>query len=94
MDCNKLFFSGHIISQMFKRNISVDDIIGILENGEIIMSYPDDKPYPSYLMLGFQNKRPLHLVVAKDNQTGQCIMVTVYEPDKNSWSLDFKFKIK
>lgn len=94
MECNKLVFSEHIISQMFKRNISVDDIKGILEDGEIIMTYPDDKPYPSYLILGFRNKRPLHLVVAKDNHIGQCIMVTVYEPDKKSWSLDFKFKIK
>jgi hypothetical protein len=94
MDCNKLVFSEHIISQMFKRNISVDDVKGILEDGEIIMTYPDDKPYPSYLILGFRNKRPLHLVVAKDNQAGLCIMVTVYEPDKKSWSFDFKFKIK
>ena len=94
MKCNKLVFSEHIISQMFKRNISVDDIIAILEDGEIIMTYPDDKPYPSYLILGFRNKRPLHLVVAKYNQTDHCIMVTVYEPDKKSWSLDFKFKIK
>jgi hypothetical protein len=44
MECNKLVFSGHIISQMFKRNISVDDIKGILEAGEIIMTYPDNKP--------------------------------------------------
>lgn len=94
MKCNKLVFTEHIVSQMFRRNISVDDIIAILEDGEIIMTYTDDKPYPSYLILGFRNKRPLHLVVAKDNQTGQCIMITVYEPDKNSWSLDFKFKIK
>jgi hypothetical protein len=94
MECNKLVFSGHIISQMFKRNISVDDILGLLEKGEIIMTYPDDKPYPSYLMLGYQNKRPLHLVVAKDEQTGQCIAVTIYEPDNNAWSPDFKSKIK
>jgi len=94
MKCNKLAFSEHIISQMFKRNISVDDIIALLEDGEIITTYPDDKPYPSYLILGFRSKRPLHLVVGKDNQTGQCIMVTVYEPDKKAWSLDFKSKIK
>ena len=94
MKCNKIAFSGHIISQMFKRNISVDDIIVILEDGEIIAAYSDDKPYPSYLILGFRNERPLHLVVAKDNQTDQCIMLTVYEPDQKAWSLDFKSKIK
>lgn len=94
MKCNKLAFSAHIISQMFKRNISVDDIIAILEDGEIIMEYPDDKPYPSYLILGFRNNLPLHLVVAKDIQTGQCVMVTAYEPDEKSWSLDFKKKTK
>lgn len=94
MECNKLVFSGHIISQMFRRNISVDEIIGIIKEGEIIMSYPDDKPYPSYLMLGYQNKRPLHLVVARDDLTGQCIMVTIYEPDSKTWSKDYKSKIR
>ena len=92
MNCNKILFSDHIISQMFRRNISLEEVKFILNTGEVIREYKDDKPYPSFLILGFIDYRPLHLLVAKDADTGNCIMVTAYEPDKKLWSLDFKTK--
>jgi hypothetical protein len=79
---------------MFRRNISLDDVEFILDQGEIIKEYQEDKPYPSFLLFRFIDLRPLHLLVAKDNETGTCIMVTVYEPDKNVWSTDFKTKLR
>lgn len=79
---------------MFKRNISVEDVKFVLKKGEIIIRYTDDKPYPSYLFLGIRDNRPLHLLVARDQEAEICIMVTVYEPDKKLWSADFKTKIK
>jgi hypothetical protein len=78
---------------MFKRSISLEEVRFILTNGEVIKEYPNDKPYPSFLILGLINMRPLHLLVAKDAETDNCIMVTVYEPDKNVWTNDFKTKI-
>jgi hypothetical protein len=92
--CNKLFFSDHIISQMFRRNIKVEEVKFILKAGEIIRQYPDDKPYPSFLILGFIEHRPLHLLVAKDPDTEDCTLVTAYEPDKMLWSSDFKTKMR
>jgi hypothetical protein len=92
--CKNLLFSDHCISQMFKRRISLDEVKYILTSGEIIKDYTDDKPYPSFLLLGFVSNRPLHLLVAKDEGTDNCIMVTVYEPDKNVWRNDFKTKIQ
>jgi hypothetical protein len=79
---------------MFKRNIKGNEVKLILEGGEVIKEYPDDKPYPSFLLFGFIDHRPLHLLVAKNNETGDCIMVTIYEPDRSTWSADFKSKIK
>jgi hypothetical protein len=87
-------FSDHIISQMFRRNISLDEVKIILDNGEVIKEYQEDEPYPSFLLFGIIDLRPLHLLVAKDLKTGNCIMVTVYEPDKNVWSSDFKTKLR
>ena len=94
MHCNRIQYSDHIISQMFKRNISLDEVRFILGNSEIIKEYPEDKPYPSFLLLGFINLRQMHLLVAKEKETDYCILVTVYEPDKNFWKSDFKIKIK
>ena len=77
---------------MFRRNISLEEVKFILNTGEVIREYSDDKPYTSFLILGFIDHRPLHLLVAKDSDAGNCIMVTAYEPDKKLWSSDFKTK--
>jgi hypothetical protein len=94
MLCDNIVFSDHAINQMFKRSISVDDVVNIIEIGEIIQEYPDDKPYPSYLILGFLNQRPLHIVMAKNDFENNCIIVTAYQPSTDIWNTDFKTKKK
>lgn len=64
----------------------------IVANGEIIASYPDDKPHPSALLLGFDADRPVHIVVARNINSGECTVVTVYRPDPQTWNDDFKSK--
>lgn len=90
MNFREIIFSGHAIRQMFHRELSKNDVSNVLKNGEIIIEYPDDKPYPSYLMLGFINNKPIHVVFAldKDNQVG--IVVTAYVPDIKLWTTDFR----
>ena len=94
MICGEILFSDHAIGQMFKRNISVDDVKLVMNSGEIIATYLLDKPYPSYLMLGYIVKRPLHVVVAKNDDISRCTVVTAYEPDEAIWAYGFKSKIK
>ena len=62
----------------------------VIEAGEIIASYPDDAPYPSYLLLGFSDADPLHVVVGVDANCECCYVVTVYVPDSARWSKDFR----
>ena len=77
---------------MFARSIRVHEVVEVIQDGEIIKSYPEDKPYPSCLLLKFVSGRPLHVVVAKRIETGDCILVTCYEPDSLIWLPDFKSK--
>lgn len=56
----------------------------------MIASYPDDRPCPSVLILGFEPDEPLHRVAARDPARGTCFVVTVYRPDSALWSKDFK----
>ena len=79
---------------MFKRNISLEEVKFILDKGDVIREYQDDKPYPSFLLLAFKDLRPLHLLVAKDIETGICIIVTVYEPNPIKWLNQFSRRIK
>jgi hypothetical protein len=90
MEYKRIIFSGHAVRQMFSRSISKDDILAVIERGQIIAEYPDDKPYPSRLMLGFVNNVPLHVVFAVDKQRQTGIIITVYIPDRRLWSEDFK----
>lgn len=91
MNCKTIHFSGHATVQMFKRRISVEDIHTILKNGIVIKSYPEDKPFPSYLVLGEANNRILHIVVSSDDSKN-CYIITAYQPDAGLWNEDFTFK--
>ena len=89
----KIIFRTHAIKRMFQRSVDEKDVRSVLETGEIIEKYPDDTPYPSRLMLGWIGRRPLH-VVAADNVAGnETIVITVYEPDQDKWSPNFKRRI-
>ena len=87
----KLIFRVHAVQRMFERNITRDDVKAVIEAGEIIREYSDDKPFPSRLMLGWIENRPLH-VVAADTPDAETIIITAYEPDPALWETDFKTK--
>ena len=81
----KVPFRVHALRQMFMRKIEDTAIRDILRNGIIIEEYHDDTPYPSYLVAGTDNGRPLHAVIAYDKEDGVIIVITAYEPDRDRW---------
>lgn len=85
-DYRHLIFRIHALRQMFQRRISDSDIRELLRIGIIIEEYPDDTPYPSCLVSGMVNSRPLHVVMAYNNVDHEAIVITAYEPDPESWS--------
>jgi len=90
MECESFEFTRHAIQKMFERDISIAIVKQVVKNGEVIQSYPDDKPYPSFLMLCEINKRPIHIVLAKEDIDKKCIIVTAYEPAIELWSNGFR----
>lgn len=88
--CKTFTFTRHAIMQMFERDISIKTVKTVVTKGEVIQSYSNDKPYPSSLILGFIKKRPIHVVMAKDDKTGECIIVTAYQPSEKIWKSNFK----
>ena len=74
---------------MAERGFSPDIIKSVIESGTVIKSYPDDTPYPSRLILGFDGKRPVHVVSAYNSENDTEYVITVYEPDLLKWSDDF-----
>jgi hypothetical protein len=46
----KILYRTHALVRMFQRKIRVEDVRGVVVNGETIEDYPDDVPYPSCLI--------------------------------------------
>ncbi len=90
----KIVFRIHALQRMFERRISEEDARAVIESGEVIEDYPDDKPYPSQLLLGRRDARPIHIVVARNVEDGETVVITVYEPDPKQWEADFKRRKK
>jgi hypothetical protein len=89
----QIIYSAHVVIQMFKRGITEEDIEHVLNAGVIIKDYPDDKPYPSFLILGYKGNIPLHIVYAV-NEIGESIIITAYQPDNTLWNNDYTVKKK
>ena len=75
---------------MFERKVSGKRVREALEMGETIEDYSAEMPEPSHLILGFQGKRPFHVVTSENPQENQITVITVYLPDPNKWNKDSK----
>lgn len=86
-------YREHAIQRMFERDILEESVEDTIQNGEIIETYLDDKPYPSFLALKLYDK-PLHVVFAKNEEQNEIIVITAYYPDSDKWSDNYTKRIK
>lgn len=75
---------------MFQRAISTRAVEDVgLSSSAVVEEYPDDKPFPSRLLLGWPQGEALHVHVAVDQAADTLIVVTAYRPDPARWESDF-----
>ena len=88
-ESDRVLYSRHAREEMRSEplgRIREHEVSEAVQNAEQIEDYPDDEPYPSSLFLGWTlAARPLHMVVSYDEEAGQAIVVTVYEPNPQRW---------
>jgi len=78
-------FTRHALRRAAERNNAEQEIRQAAESMYIIEDYPEDKYFPSCLVLGFTfNKRPLHIQVSCAD-TDMVRIITLYEPDPQEW---------
>ncbi|MBI4680032.1 MAG: DUF4258 domain-containing protein [Nitrospirae bacterium] len=87
---DRIEWQRHALERMMEREISREAVKQVLLSGEIIEDYPDDKPYPSALFLGWVEEQPLHVVTAFDSETDYCFVITAYKPDLEHFESDYK----
>ena len=84
----KIIFRVHAVQRMFERHIAARRVSQALHSGEIIEDYSTEMPEPGRLILGFQGKRPFHMVTSENPETDETTVITVYVPDPNKWKKD------
>lgn len=93
MDCDEIIFTMHAVQRLFERPVRPAEMREIIEHGELIAEYPSDLPYPSRLILGWNQGRPIHAVLSADPVQKKCYVITVYQPAPNLWNHDYKKRI-
>ncbi|HSL30611.1 MAG TPA: DUF4258 domain-containing protein [Anaerolineales bacterium] len=85
MNKPRTLFRIHAVQRMFERNISLKRVHQAIQSGEIIEDYSTEMPEPSRLLLGFQGRRPFHVVMSENPKTSDVTVITVYLPDRAKW---------
>lgn len=86
---DKIAFKKHAVVRMRQRKTSADEVKAALQCCKMLEEYPSVRPLPSGLILGYANKRPIHVVVALDKDEEMLWLITVYEPTLDLWEEGF-----
>jgi hypothetical protein len=74
--------------------LTYEEIYFSVIHGEVIEDYPNDKPYPSCLILGRNfSGIPIHSVWAYNPENLWAVLITVYRPAPERW-IDYKVRVK
>ena len=78
--------TDHADEELANDEILDKDLFHSVLHGEIIEDYTDDKPFPSCLVYGKdQKERHIHSVWAYSARYDIAIVITGYIPDPNRW---------
>lgn len=86
----QMFWTYHVNMRMKGRHIQRNVILDTIEAYEMIESYPDDKYFPSYLILSQYGEEIFHVLFATDVETGNVRVITAYRPDLGEWESDMR----
>jgi len=90
-DNGALRWTNHVLVRLIQRNISMNDVVCALYNGEIIELYPADYPHPSCLVLGYMlDNEFIHVVCGLGKE--ELWLITAYRPNPSEWTEDFKLR--
>jgi hypothetical protein len=91
----KILYLPHALRQMSRpdRMIGAPEIRSVIEQGEVIEDYPEDKRGHGCLMIGYGNDGcPIHVVCSPKED--YLAIITAYIPDREQWENDFKTRRK
>lgn len=90
----KIIWKRHALERMLERELSRVVVLQVVASGELIEDYSEDRTSASGLLLGWNARRPIHVVVALDIDDEQVAIITAYEPTLEHFEPDFKTRRK
>lgn len=90
----RIEWKRHSLERMMEREITRDEVKKVLLEGELIIEYTNDTPFPSGLFLDWVKGEPLHVVASFDYESKWCFIITAYRPDLEHFESDYKTKRK
>lgn len=80
----------HVFDKIRLIDMTLAEFESLLGGGEVIEEYEVGPGHLKELILVIDWRRPLHVVVIIDALRGEQRIVTVYEPDPERWSYDYR----
>lgn len=85
-----VYVSVHARDEAVADDLLMQDIQAATLGADCIEDYPEDPRGPSCLLLCTIGGRPVHALWGFDEHRLRAILITVYRPDSNRWSNDFR----
>jgi len=83
---SRVRITDHADEEAFDDRLTYEEIYSSVIQGEVIEDYPNDKPYPSCLIMGKNFlSEPIHSVWAYNPVNQWAVLITVYRPDPERW---------
>ena len=92
-DClygGRILWTYHVNMRLGQRFISRETITAGAGSYEIVEAYPEDKYFPSYLLLGHVGEEVFHALFGADVGGQNVRVVTAYYPSPEEWEEDLK----
>jgi len=91
IDDGRVHVSEHAYDEAVEDALSVVAVIDETGRGRVIEDYPTDPRGPTCLvLLAAGQDEPVHAVWGFDDGAARAILITVYRPDRERWSGDFR----
>ncbi|HKI04309.1 MAG TPA: DUF4258 domain-containing protein [Thermoanaerobaculia bacterium] len=83
---NRIRITDHADEEARADRLLSDEVLFSVFHGEVIETYPTDRPFPSCLIYGeTPSGEPVHSVWAYNQESRRAVLITVYRPDPARW---------